>query len=323
MDFRTTLTPQKSSFKLNHQQKILSFGSCFASNIGDKLYENKFQILKNPFGVIFNPISIFKLLESSLKSNISIFDDFYLDYQDAWYNYLLHSEIFDSKKENLIEKIKDKITRINQQKTDVLILTFGTAWVYKLSNNQQIVANCHKQASKLFEKQLLSIEEIKECFLSTYTLLKEKNPHVKITLTVSPVRHLKDTLELNSVSKSVLRLASYQITQEFEDVYYFPSYELLLDDLRDYRFYKKDMLHPSEEAIDYIWEKFKVTFFSTETLDILEKWEKIKKAINHKAFQPNSESHQNFLKNTLKKLQNMKEYFDIKQELEDLSKRIR
>jgi len=194
------------------------------------------------------------------------------------------------------------------------MLTYGTAWVYQRKETGETVANCHKLPAAMFTKSLLTEEMIFSSFKTFYEQLKKFNPTIKIIITVSPVRHLKDTLELNNVSKSMLRVACHTISNRFEDVEYFPAFELMMDDLRDYRFYKPDKLHPTTEAEDYIWEKFMERFFSPELKDFVGKWNVILSALRHKPFHPHATLHQQFLLDTLIKLDELKSMVNVEEE---------
>jgi hypothetical protein len=317
--FRTELVPPTAHFSIDLQTPILSIGSCFADSIGNLLKINKLQVLANPFGVVFNPHSIFKLIELSL-GNQTFDNDNFIQQADLWHHYDFHSDWVASEREALMQSIDSQLLTVNHflKKAQIMLLTFGTAWVYRRLENQQIVANCHKQAAQLFQKQLLRVEEIVNEFSLVYQQLKKCNPNLKFILTLSPVRHLKDTLELNSVSKSILRLACYQISSQLPDIQYFPSYEILLDDLRDYRFYAADMLHPSAVAEAYIWQKFVQTYFTPPTLSFLADWEKLRKALIHQAFQASSLAHQKFLQATLQKLQAIAHIVDVEAEIQTL-----
>ncbi len=193
----------------------------------------------------------------------------------------------------------------------VLMITYGTAWVYHLNASGHIVANCHKQNASLFNKSLLSQKHILESFDHTYNELKTLNPGIKIILTVSPVRHIKDTLELNSVSKSILRLSCHTIAEQYADVEYFPAFEMMIDDLRDYRFYKSDMIHPSTEAEDYIWENFLSRYADPSLKNFMVKWRVIQSALSHRPFHPQSTGHQHFVSETLKKLDELSSLVDV------------
>jgi hypothetical protein len=203
-----------------------------------------------------------------------------------------------------------------------LMITYGTAWVYERKETGEVVANCHKMPNTLFTKSLLSQQAIADSFDAVYKELKKFNPAIKIILTLSPVRHVKDTLELNSVSKSVVRAACHVISGSFADVSYFPAYEIMMDDLRDYRFYKADMIHPTDVAEEYIWEKFSEKYFSVELKLFLSQWKEIQQAINHRPFHPTSVAHQSFLKETLKRLESLKEMVDVEDELTLIKSRL-
>jgi hypothetical protein len=203
--------------------------------------------------------------------------------------------------------------------TSNLILTFGTSFIYKLLNPQVYVANCHKMPKNLFEKELLSVKDICRGFAVLYRELKEINPNLRIILTVSPVRHTKDGMAENQVSKSILRAACHYLTTDYEDVEYFPSYEIMMDDLRDYRFYKPDMIHPNEVAEQYIFEKFSETYFDENLKDFIKKWQPIQKALAHRPFDEKSESHQKFLKKLLKDLQEISTLVNVEKEISEIS----
>ncbi len=310
--FRTEINPQKANFELDLQEPILSMGSCFADMIGDKLTQNKFKTLVNPFGITFNPISLFKLFHFLPEENQLIHN------QGVWYHYDFHSELASVDKELLIQKIREKQNDTQQflQQSKVLIITLGTAFAYYLLENEKIVANCHRLPAYLFEKRLLNTDEIISSFEEIHPHLPED---LKIILTVSPVRHTRDTLPLNSLSKSVLRLVCHQITEKYPNTVYFPSYEMMMDDLRDYRFYKDDMIHPNETAEKYIWEIFSKTFFNQDTQKILSNWQKIEQSLKHKPFRPESEKYRVFLQKTLEELKSMSGILDLEQEIEKIN----
>ena len=359
MDFRTILQISQnisSDFpQINHKMPILSIGSCFADMISAKLAFYKFRVIASPFGIIFNPISINKLLKLSLKNAFSDdlsnnFDDnfdksfdenFIKNQENIWYHYDFHSDLYGNTKNEIKQKINTKIQQTKaffgenltknstentpQNTLKTLILTFGTAFVYVENQNNQVVANCHKIPQKNFTKKMLSVDEIVADFDEIYPQLSEKN--TQIILTVSPVRHIKDTFALNAVSKSILRVAAHILSEKYEKVYYFPSFEIMNDDLRDYRFYKADMLHPSTQAEDYIWEKFVQATMSAPTQAIMQVFEDLSKSISHKNTASNlSEKHDKFLQKTLFELENLAqtlaEEIDLKEEIEKLRNRI-
>lgn len=314
--FRTEIKLKPSPFTLHLKSSIVTGGSCFADAIGTRLAENKINTLVNPFGVIYNPESIHKIFTYSLL-NEPLPEDSYLQHQEIHLNYNLHSEFSAPGKEQLRMRLGDTLasTRASLEKADWLLLTYGTAWVYRRNDTSDIVANCHKLPSGMFSKSLLTPEKIAADFSSFYAKLKRLNRQIRVIVTVSPVRHLKDTLELNSVSKSVLRLACHIMTNDHADVEYFPAYEMMVDDLRDYRFYKADMLHPTSEAEDYIFKKFMERYFSEEVKDFAKKWAAVLSAMRHKPFHPQSSVHQQFLQETLRKLKELQHLVNVDQEI--------
>lgn len=316
--FRTEVTIAPSKVKMDCKTRFITVGSCFSNSIGEKLRDNKFDCLINPFGTIFNPISIHELVKlASYKKPPD--ENSYVFTEEVWRNYQLHSSFFSKVKTELEDKIKSTIVSLHDclRTADYLIITYGTAFVYERNDTNQLVANCHKQSASQFTKRLLTVDEIAESFKTMMEALHKINPDCKVILTVSPVRHLKDTLELNNVSKSILRIASHQLIQSA--VAYFPAYEFVLDDLRDYRFYEADMIHPNQQAIDYIWGKFSESYFTESTKDFIKQWKDIKAALNHRPFNPEGEAHQKFLLKTLEKLNELNKIVDVQPEIDQLN----
>jgi hypothetical protein len=314
--FRTEVTIAPSAVKMDYKTRFTTIGSCFSNSIGEKLTDNKFDCLINPFGTVFNPISIHQLVKLACD-NKPPDENSYVFTEEVWRNYQLHSSFFSKVKTELEDKIKSTIVSVHDylQTADYLIITYGTAFVYEKNDTKQLVANCHKQPNQ-FTKRLLTVEEIAESFKTMMEALHKINPGCKVILTVSPVRHLKDTLELNSVSKSVLRIASHQLVSSA--VVYFPAYEFVLDDLRDYRFYEADMIHPSQQAIDYIWSKFSECYFTESTKNFIKQWKEIKAALNHRPFNPEGEAHRKFLQKILEKLFELNKITDLQKEIDQL-----
>lgn len=275
----------------------------------------------NPFGVIFNPASIFRLLETAAENHY-LSQDTFTERDGIWYNFDFHSEISASSKNELSGIINRKIKEVHDylSSVNIITITLGTAFTYKLLPNRRIVANCHKVPASHFVKEFLETEEI----LKSFEVVREKilkiNPEVKFIFTVSPVRHTKDSLELNSVSKAILRLACHQLGEAFPEVTYFPSYEIMMDDLRDYRFYKEDMIHPSKAAEKYIWEKFTLAFMEEETRKIMKEWSALSTAISHRPFHPESPKHQQFLRETIQKLRGLEKHINVGEEIKGLEK---
>ncbi|HEX8041886.1 MAG TPA: GSCFA domain-containing protein [Chryseosolibacter sp.] len=315
-DFRTEIKITPSSLPITRGSRILTQGSCFADAIGARLSIHKINTLVNPFGVIYNPDSIHKVLEYAIF-NESLPEHTFIRNQDLYLNFNFHSEFSALSKEQLVSRLMNTIgaTHYFLKDAGLLLLTYGTAWVYHRKETGEVVANCHKVPSSMFTKSLLSAESVCDSFRRFYTSLKKFNDKIKIILTVSPVRHLRDTLELNAVSKAVLRIACHAISNKYDDVEYFPAFEMMTDDLRDYRFYKADMIHPTPEAEDYIWEKFMERYFNPDLRDFVRKWSEVLSALRHKPFHPQSASHQQFLKETLLKLQELRPLADVEEEI--------
>lgn len=266
MKFHLNYQPQKTDFEISHSNNLIFIGSCFSENISELLKLDGFKVYTNPFGITYNPISIFEQIDL-LEEKQPLTNDFCVRANGLFYNYFSHSSIHENTEEKLIEKLKQIkstfIEKLNQ--TDFLFITFGSAFYYTLNN--KVVANCHKQPNTIFKKNSLKLSNSEFIINSIRTLLKV-NPKIKLIFTISPVLHLKDGVEENFLSKSTLRLLIEQICNEFNQCYYFPAFELVNSDLRDYRFYKEDLAHPNQTAINYIYNKFKHCYFSEETLNI-------------------------------------------------------
>ena len=289
MNLKTEIKLPSYPFTLSHQEGIVSFGSCFSENIGEKLVQHKFNSLVNPFGILFNPISISKAIEDCILNTQYTASDLQQN-NDLHFSLNHHSKYSGSNQAEVLTQINTSISDGSKalKSAKTIILTFGTAWVYKLKESNEVVANCYKLPSSLFTKELLSISEIVAEVSSSLTKLRLINPEVKIITTISPVRHWKDGVVENQQSKATLHLAIKELRKQHENLVYFPSYEIMLDELRDYRFYADDMLHPSSLAIDYIWQKFADAFFSPETNELNKRIFHIEKEKNHKPFNPQS-----------------------------------
>ncbi len=290
----------------------LAIGSCFVEHIGGWLRAVKFNLLLNPFGIVYNPISICRQLNLLLKENVYPLDQLF-QHNELWHTFDHHSQFSGIDKATVLTNINNAFSKSKTQlkQADYLIVTFGTAHVYSLKNENHIVSNCHKIPNTNFDKQRLSVKEIMNAWTPLIETLKKTSPDLKILLTVSPVRHLKDGVIDNQRSKAILLLAIDNLVQQYDNCFYFPAYEIMMDDLRDYRFYAKDMIHPSDVAIDYIKEKFAATFLNVDSQLIVRKIEEIQSAVGHQPFQPNAIAHQDFLKKTREKMNALEQEFGI------------
>ena len=269
------------------------FGSCFAENIGKNLLDLQFEGEKNPFGILFNPSSISTALRRIIAQKFFVESEL-IEYNGLWHSMLHHGKFSSNSKETTLKKINSKIISAKDllPKIDFLIITFGSAQVYL--QNGKIVANCHKLPENLFERKMLTVSEIFDDYQDLFEKIFEINPKLKVILSVSPVRYLRDGAHQNSINKATLLFAAEQLTQKFENVIYFPAYEILLDELRDYRFFADDMLHPSTLAEKIIWQKFSECFFTEETKKYIPKIEKLNKMLAHRPINENSDEYKVF-----------------------------
>lgn len=304
MDFKTTVPVTETNTPIAYSSQIMLLGSCFAENIGEKLRYYKFQTQVNPFGIIFNPFSIEKLIERVVLQRHFTKDDIFF-FNERWHCYEVHSELSHPDSEVVLSNLNQILsdTQKQLQQATHIIFTYGTSWVYRHIETNAIVANCHKVPQKQFTKELLSIDRIQKSIQNTISLIATLNPKCNFIFTVSPVRHLKDGFVENQVSKAHLIAAIYATTNtQQQTLNYFPSYEIMMDELRDYRFYADDMIHPSPMAIDYIWERFTATQIEANAITTMELVQTIQKGLAHRPFNPNSESHQKFEANLREKI---------------------
>jgi hypothetical protein len=296
---------------------VVSLGSCFAENIASKFDYYKFQNSVNPFGIIFNPVSIEKIIERVVQKNhFTEKDVFY--HNDLWQCFEVHSELSQPNQEAFLNTLNTLIdsTYLEIKEATHIVITYGTSWIYQSIASQSVVANCHKVPQKAFQKELLSIEIIEKSIQNTIALVQSINPEVQFIFTISPVRHLKDGFVENQRSKAHLIAALHSSISHLPSPIfhlpssishlpssiYFPSYEITMDELRDYRFYSEDMLHPNQVAIDYIWERFVQSHISEDAYSLMEEVSGIQKSLLHKPFSPESESHQTFVKQLQQKI---------------------
>ncbi|TYB75807.1 GSCFA domain-containing protein [Bizionia myxarmorum] len=294
------LKPQEQN-QIDYSSDVLLLGSCFVENVGKKFDYFKFQTTQNPFGILFHPLAIENLVSKAIHGYVySETDIFFQDEQ--WHSFEAHSKLSNPNKEELLDTLNTLInlTLEKLKSASHIIITVGTAWVYKSNETDAVVANCHKVPQKNFIKELLSVDAILKSLQATIALIESVNKDVKIIFTVSPVRHLKDGFIENTQSKAHLITAIHSFLSsraQSRDLHYFPSYEIMMDELRDYRFYAEDMIHPNATAIQYIWNAFKTVWISESASITMEEVAYIQKGLQHKPFNPNSEAHLKFLKN--------------------------
>lgn len=297
MNLQTKIPLQVKEPKIDYTSGVLLLGSCFAENIGEKFEHYKFRNEINPFGILFHPKAIETFLWMATQGEeYTETDLFYINEQ--WHCFDAHSSLSNSDQDMLLSNLNNALRRTRKKIKSAthVFITLGTAWVYRLKSLDMIVANCHKIPQKEFQKELLSINDIDQCLQNCIHLIQGLNPATEIIFTVSPVRHSKDGFVENNRSKSHLIASIHQIIERSKKVTYFPSYEIMMDELRDYRFYNTDMIHPSSVAIQYIWERFFEVWISKDAAKTMNRVEEIKKGISHRPFNPKSEQYQLFLK---------------------------
>ncbi|MGY3088806.1 hypothetical protein ACVWYF_001846 [Hymenobacter sp. UYAg731] len=322
--FRTELTIAPATGQLARTARVLTMGSCFADSIGSRLIANKVEARVNPFGTVFQPLALARLLRAAAGEDVD-WQRHLVQARGRWQSYDLHGSVGADSPVELLQYIQEVVRQTGEflRNTDVVVLTLGTAWAYRLRETGELVSNCHKQPSDLFVRELLTPDEIINALAETHAYLRRINPELRFVLTVSPVRHLKDTLQLNAVSKSVLRLATHIVSDLLPGVAYFPAYELLVDDLRDYRFYAADMLHPSEVAEDYIWDKFARTYFDADFGRFRKEWAAVRQSLGHRPLHEGAPEHRQFLESTREKLEQLSlRKVDVADELRTVRARI-
>ena len=313
MQFRTIIDIKPFEQRIDHTQPILSLGSCFANNIAERLAAAKFQTVASPTGILFNPESIaaalnrFDALSRGDKGALPATDE--LSHSGSrWFSYDFHSDFSSSDANKALSAMQEAVERGAKalSRAKVVIITFGTAFIYRHKCSGEVVANCHKQPQSLFLREMLSADEIASRYIS---LLQGPLADKQVIFTISPVRHLSDGLEANSLSKATLRIAVETIKRACSNAIYFPAYEIVMDELRDYRFYAEDMTHPSSIAVDYIWQRFAECAFSAQTLKANEQIERIVKATLHRPFDAQSDEHKVFCRTMIEKCEQIERLY--------------
>ena len=321
MNLFTNVEISKIRPQIGYGDQLLLMGSCFATEMGERLKEAKFTCKVNPFGVLYNPMSIAKSIRQLGKS-FSLTGEKIFPNEGLYHSLSFHGDFSATTPEKLEENIRLSLDACKNVLTQSswFLLTFGSAFVYEWKETGEIVANCHKLPEKLFNRRRLSVDEIVEEYQQLLPMLWKQNSKLKVMLTVSPIRYLRDGLHENQLSKATLHLAIDTLQQAFPDkVVYFPAYELLMDELRDYRFYADDLTHPSKMAVDYIWQRFCEACCSAETIEMMKSVKEIKKMLEHRPLHPESEEYVKFLHQIVLKIETLSEkcpYFDFEKEKE-------
>lgn len=309
MQFRTQIPILKTNNPIDYNSKIISIGSCFAENMAEKFDYFKFQNVTNPFGIIFNSVSIEKIIERTVQERWFTEKDVFF-HNERWHCFEVHSDLSNADREELLETLNKAISETNKKLKEAthIIITYGTSWIYRNMQSDEIVANCHKVPQKQFSKELLSVDVIQKSIQNTIDLIKTLNRDINFIFTISPVRHIKDGFIENQLSKSHLFTALHKTSNhQLLTINYFPSYEIMMDELRDYRFYAEDMLHPNQVAIDYIWHKFSENYIAESSFFTMQEIEEIQKSLHHRSFNPESEQHRKFLAKLQQKINILEE----------------
>lgn len=314
LDLQTGISPDK----IGHQHRLLLIGSCFTEHIGQRLNDLKFNCHSNPFGIVFNPLSMIKTMDRLIEKNPFTEADV-MQHQGSWLSLDAHSSLSKPSRELLLRHLNAEVEEWHGhlKQADWLILTFGSAYYYEYLASGSTVANCHKLPAGLFIKKMAQAGELTTAYKELLQKLQAFNPSLNVIVTVSPVKHLRDGVIQNNLSKSVLSLTAHGLAEGQNNCSYFPSYELINDDLRDYRFYEADMAHPNKQAIDYVWNKFCGTYFDTETQTLLDKITALNSAFLHRPLQAESKAFADFKSAQLKKCSELKArypYLDLEKE---------
>ncbi len=296
MNFRTEIKIPESRIKIEHYNKILTIGSCFAENIAELFKFYLFDVFENPFGVLYNPASVYNAVKAVYDSKMFGRDDL-IFHAGEWHSFYHHSDFSHHRADECIDRINSRTSEVKGfvKECGWVIISLGTSFIYKHTGKNIIVSNCHKIPAAQFEKIFLAQEDSEEYLLSSVKLLKKMNPDLKIILTVSPVRHIKDGFAENQLSKSSLIVAAHNVAGKEDNCFYFPAYEIMMDDLRDYRFYEKDLLHPNKMAVEYIWEKFSGSYFSGSCRDTLKEIEPYSRGKQHRLRDTDSPAAKKFI----------------------------
>jgi hypothetical protein len=306
IQFKTPIILAKSAIKISHKNQFLSIGSCFSTNMGEKLNNASFKTCINPFGVLYNPISIANVVNGVLNQKQYDIKDLYA-HQNLWVSFDHHGQFSNENPSHVLDAINNHILEAKPfiSNQSVLLITWGSAHIYTHLTDGKIVANCHKIPAKEFSKEMLSVDSIVMEYSKLLHQLKELYPNLNVILTISPVRYLSDGFFQNQLSKSILHLAAHQLQEQNSNLQYFPAYEIMMDDLRDYRFYDTDMLHPSKLALEYIWGQFSAQYFNAVTQQLISTIEELNQALQHRPFHTQSTAYKSFLNQQIEKIKGL------------------
>lgn len=312
MQLQTQIKIQKEQPQIDYSSKVLLLGSCFAENIGEKFSYHQFQQLQNPLGILFHPFAIERFLQRVVQQNEFTPKDIF-QHQEIFSCFEAHSRMNALSEEEILQHLNSASTETFQflKETSHVIITLGTSWVYRHLEQDKYVANCHKIPQKNFSKELSSVNEIEKSLRNTIGYIQQLNKNCEFIFTVSPVRHAKDGFVENTRSKSHLITALHQMVEKENQLHYFPSYELMMDELRDYRFYADDLLHPNQVAIDYIWERFQEIWLAEECFPTMKKVQQIRQGLAHRPFNSNSVAHQKFQQKLQQQIEQLQQQFPL------------
>ncbi|CCH02797.1 hypothetical protein FAES_4798 [Fibrella aestuarina BUZ 2] len=323
MQFRTELTPDKLPVSLQLTDRFVTVGSCFAEVMGQRLADHKLDGLVNPLGTLFSPASISQALTLALTGQAPA-PEGYVQRDGLWFHYAFHSSLWASSQEALATLLHERLQQVGQalRQANWLLLTLGSAVVYRHRETGRVVANCHKMPGTSFEKYLCQIDHVRDDLTRLLRLLRRHNPQLQIVLTVSPVRHVRDGLALNGASKALLRTLCAELPVWHPQTHYFPAYELVQDDLRDYRFYEADLIHPNAQAHDYVFAKFADSAFSPDLCTFVAEWSQIRRAMAHRPLHGPTDAHRQFLQTLLNRFDNLPVTIDTTTERAEIEQRL-
>ncbi len=295
MKFRTEITPTKSLVNISHKDKVLFVGSCFTENIGNRFKTSGFEVDINPFGIMYNPLSICECVQR-LAANELFRSEELVEIGGYWKSFSHHGDFRSTDRQQCLQMINSRLSDAHEflKQARFVILTLGTAWIYRLKAEDRVLANCHKLDSKLIERSLCDAQAVLQSLVAASKACKNLNPNLQFIVTISPIRHWKEGFRDNTLSKSVLHIATDAFCRKTSAIY-FPAYEIMMDDLRDYRFYAADLLHPGELAVEYIWEKFRRAFFTDDCIRLCEDFNRLNAMLNHRPFNPESAEYKKHL----------------------------